>query len=66
MRKECPVCHSHDVKIKENGDINFLVCNKCGFDESKEYDVYTGEKGSKKAKARYSPYKIGGSQRTRR
>ena len=65
MQNKCPVCKSTDVKIKKEHDIDFLVCNKCKYDESVEYDVYPGEKSSGKGNGG-SPYKRGGSRRTQK
>lgn len=45
--------------------VKCIVCNNCGFDESKQYDVYPEGKTSQKEKGRYTPYKAGGFKRTK-
>ena len=42
-----------------------IVCSACGFDGRNELDLFPEEKGSQKAKGRYSPYKTGGKARTK-
>ena len=46
--------------------IKCVVCKNCGFDESKQYEVFPEGKKSQKAKAGYTPYKIGGFGRTKK
>ena len=63
--KKCPKSGSENIKIGEYIGSEVLKCNDCGFDESKELDVFPEEKVSQKAKESYSPYKAGGSKRSR-
>ena len=63
IKKNCPKCGSNKIKIINYMDIKCVVCKNCGFDESKQYDVFPDEKKSQKAKAGYTPYKTGGSKR---
>ena len=65
MQNKCPVCGSTDVKVKDEDGFEFIVCNKCKYDGSSEYDVYPGDKSSGKSKGG-SPYKRGGSRRTQK
>ena len=43
----------------------YVSMKNCGFDESKQYDVYPEGKKSQKAKGNYTPYKMGGFGRTK-
>ncbi len=45
--------------------VKCIVCGNCGYDETKQYDVYPEEKTSQKEKGRYTPYKAGGFKRTK-
>ena len=65
MRK-CPKCSSYNVEPYIYQSIEVIKCSDCGFDESSDYDLVPEEKASQKAKGRYTPYKAGGSQRTRK
>lgn len=65
MNKKCPHCDSEDIQIVEYMDIKCVVCNHCGFDERKEYDVYPEDKSNQKEKGRYNVYQTGGSRRTK-
>ena len=65
MRK-CPKCGSKDIKFYNYLNIKAIKCDNCGFDESSVYDVYPEQKTSQKAKGRYTIYKTGGKQRTRK
>ena len=62
----CPKCKSKKAKQVTYRGIKCLVCSSCGFDERNIYDESFGEKGSQKAKGRYSPYRTGGKSRTKR
>lgn len=64
--KHCPKCGSNDVKFYNYLNIKTIKCNNCGFDESSVYEVYPEQKTSQKAKGKYTIYKEGGSQRTRK
>lgn len=46
--------------------VKCVVCSNCGYDESKQYDVFPEEKKSQKAKGKYTPYKVGGFKRTKK
>ena len=63
--RRCPKCFSDDVEMVEYMGVSCLVCRACGFDETTLYEVYPGEKGGGKGKARYTPYKAGGHRRTK-
>ena len=63
IKKNCPKCASSKIKIITYMGIKCVVCKNCGFDESKRYEVFPEEKKSQKAKAKYTPYKAGGSKR---
>ena len=63
MKKICPQCRSGNVKIVNYMGIKCIVCSKCGYDESKQYEVYPEGKKSQKAKGKYTPYKVGGFER---
>ena len=63
---KCPKCSSKNVKFINYLGIKTIKCNSCGFDEGSVYEVYPEQKTSQKAKGRYTKYKIGGSQRTRK
>ncbi len=66
LMKKCPRCGSTDIRLKGFMGIETIECSNCHFDESRIYDVFPGEKPNQKVKGRYSPYKAGGSQRTRK
>ena len=66
IKKKCPKCASSKIKIIDYMGIKCVVCKNCGFDESKQYDVFPGEKKSQKAKGKYTPYKVGGFKRTKK
>lgn len=63
-KKNCPKCHSDNIKAVDYLGIKCIICRNCGFDETKQYEVYPEGKTSQKAKARHSPYKAGGPRRT--
>ncbi|NQU79536.1 hypothetical protein HQ545_07240 [Candidatus Woesearchaeota archaeon] len=54
------------AKIVDYRGTKCIVCEKCGLDERNIYEQYPENKSSQKAKARYSPYKMGGSTRTKK
>ena len=62
----CPKCSSSDIKTVKYLGIPVVKCNNCGFDESAVYEVFPEQKTSQKAKGKYTIYKKGGSQRTRK
>ncbi|MAE43289.1 hypothetical protein CMO93_05940 [Candidatus Woesearchaeota archaeon] len=66
MNKTCPKCESNNIKIVDYLGTKCIICKNCGFDESKEYEVYPEQKTSQKEKARHTPYKTGGHKRTRK
>ncbi|MFQ5474444.1 MAG: hypothetical protein ACE5DM_01280 [Candidatus Nanoarchaeia archaeon] len=53
----CPRCGSTDVKDKKYAGGQFILCNNCGYDASKEVDIVPEYDKSQKEKTRYSPYK---------
>ena len=59
-KKLCPKCNSSNTRMVGYLSIKCIKCDDCGFDESKLYDVYPGEKKSQKEKGRFTPYKAGG------
>lgn len=63
---KCPKCSSEDVEIIDYLGVKCRVCNKCGYDETSEYETFPQGRSSQKAKGRYSPYKTGGGHRTRK
>lgn len=46
--------------------VKCIKCSNCGYDGSKEYDVYPEENISQKEKGRYTVYKAGGFGRARK
>ena len=66
IKNKCPKCKSNNVKFVNYINVKCIVCSECGFDESKEYDVYPQDKKSQKEKGRYTPYKTGGFKRTKK
>lgn len=64
--KLCPECKSSNVTIIDYLGVKCIKCSNCGYDESKQYDVYPGEKASQKEKGRHNVYKAGGFKRTRK
>ncbi len=62
--KTCPKCGSNNIDIERYMDIDCLVCKHCGYNETAQYEIYPEQKGSQKAKGRYTPYKTGGGKRT--
>jgi len=63
-KKKCPECNSDNVHIIKIGKKAHIVCNDCFYDETNEFDVYPEQRETQREKARYSPYKTGGSRRT--
>ena len=61
--KKCPKCSSSKIKLVDYIGVKCIICSKCGYDETKQYDVYPEDKTSQKEKGRYTPYKAGGSKR---
>ena len=43
-KKNCPKCSSNNVKIINYLGVKCVVCNNCGFDETKQYEVFSEEK----------------------
>ena len=64
--KNCPKCKSTNIKVINYLGIKCIICKNCGYDESKQYDVFPEKKSSQREKGRYSPYKTGGFKRTRK
>ena len=63
--KKCPICKSIKIKLEVIGDLEFIKCESCGFDESQDYEVYPEEKSGQKGKSGFTPYKRGGGSRSR-
>ncbi|HIG92902.1 TPA: hypothetical protein HA242_03945 [Candidatus Woesearchaeota archaeon] len=61
----CPKCKSPGVNITYHNGIPFLHCRHCGYNELAEEDTFPEDRTSQREKGRYSPYKTGGSGRTR-
>ncbi|MBW2975932.1 hypothetical protein KY347_00640 [Candidatus Woesearchaeota archaeon] len=64
--KKCPECGSGNIKIIGYAGIKCILCGNCGYDESRQYEVYPEEKKPQKEKSRYTPYKAGGFGRGRK
>lgn len=62
-KKSCPKCYSDNIKTVDYLGIKCIICENCGFDQTRQYEVYPEQKTSQKEKARHSPYKAGGPQR---
>ncbi|MDP3990442.1 MAG: hypothetical protein Q8Q01_04525 [archaeon] len=60
----CPKCKSTDVTVLEEDDLLFIECNKCGYSDLEDIENLN-KKTSQREKAKYSPYKTGGKNRTR-
>jgi len=61
MKQYCPKCGSTEIEVYD--DLAFVKCKKCGYDELSQEP--TEIRKSQKEKGRYSPYKTGGSRRTK-
>ena len=65
--KKCPVCKSPNVEEKEGDGANYLICKDCKYNELEDWDeAYPEERNRQQGKTRHTPYKRGGSQRTRK
>ncbi|MDP1695265.1 MAG: hypothetical protein Q8L34_07055 [Candidatus Woesearchaeota archaeon] len=65
--KICPVCGSKNIELKAKSGFTYVCCKDCEYDEGEDYDAaYPGERLTQKGKTKHTPYKRGGSQRTRR
>lgn len=65
--KMCPVCGSKNITVKEIRGFHSICCKDCTFDEEHDYDAaYPEERSTQAGKTKFSPYKRGGSQRTRK
>jgi predicted nucleic-acid-binding Zn-ribbon protein len=64
MKKRCPKCGSEEIEMYD--DLAFIKCTKCGYDELGTADFPYGVKKSQKEKGRYSPFKAGGSRRSKK
>ena len=63
MKQRCPKCASLNVEVYE--DLAFIKCKKCGYDELGSEPMPYEVKKSQRDKNRYSPYKTGGSRRSK-
>jgi len=66
MQNKCPKCKSNNIKVIDYIGTKCIICKDCGFDESKQFDVFPEQKVSQKEKSRHTPYKIGGHKRTKK
>ncbi|MEK6901668.1 MAG: hypothetical protein AABX37_04955 [Nanoarchaeota archaeon] len=62
----CPKCRSSDVKVISEGELSFSHCNRCHYDELAEEIVEESHRNSQREKEKFSPYKAGGSARTKK
>ena len=58
MINKCPKCGSEDIEEMAG----FISCNKCGYDESNEFEE---GRSTQKGKTGFTPYKKGGGHRTK-
>jgi len=65
MKVKCIRC-GRDAKKVEYLRAHFIKCDFCKYDESALYDIAPEKRSSQREKTRYSPYKTGGKQRSRR
>ncbi|MBS3117076.1 hypothetical protein J4421_05770 [Candidatus Woesearchaeota archaeon] len=63
-RKYCPKCGSFDVELYD--DLEFIHCNKCGYEELDSETFPYGVRKSQREKERFNPYKKGGQGRVRK
>lgn len=56
---KCPKCGSKDIEIMGG----FIICNKCEYDESGEFEE---GRSTQKGKTGFTPYKKGGGMRTKK
>jgi len=66
MSKKCPKCKSGDIKLVDYLGIKAVKCNKCGFDETEQLEVYPEQRETQREKTRFTPYKKGGKGRVRK
>jgi len=62
---KCPVCGSKKIRPYKYNDVTCFECDNCSYDSCEEFEEVPEEKTSQKAKGRYTPYKAGGSKRTK-
>tara|TARA_Y100000310_G_scaffold336148_1_gene419963 strand:- start:9 stop:206 length:198 start_codon:yes stop_codon:yes gene_type:complete len=65
MKNQCPKCGSKEIKLVNYINIKALVCKSCQYDERNEFEPDSNQRTSQKAKGSYTPYKTGGSRRTK-
>jgi predicted nucleic-acid-binding Zn-ribbon protein len=65
MKQRCPKCGSSEVRLYE-GDLPFIMCLKCGYDELDSEPMPSDLRTNQKEKGRFSPYKSGGRGRSRK
>ena len=63
MKQRCPKCGSDDI-TKYEDDLQFIKCNKCGYDELASEPMPSDPRNKNREKTKHSPYKTGGSRRT--
>lgn len=61
----CIECSSENIKAYKYMDEDCYRCSDCGHDSCAELDDVPGERSSQRKKGKYSPYKTGGSKRTK-
>ena len=66
MTQKCPKCKSENIKLIDYLGTEIIKCNDCGFDESKQLDVFPEQRETQREKKRYTLYKSGGKGRTRK
>jgi predicted nucleic-acid-binding Zn-ribbon protein len=64
MKQRCPKCGSDNIQIYD-GDLPFIKCLKCKYDELDVEPIPSDPRTNQKSKGNFSPYKTGGSKRTR-
>tara|TARA_Y100000310_G_C20354436_1_gene655957 strand:+ start:369 stop:572 length:204 start_codon:yes stop_codon:yes gene_type:complete len=65
VKQRCPKCGSDNIKLYEE-DLPFIKCNDCEYDELATEPLPSDPRKSQREKARYSPYKSGGSRRSQK
>lgn len=60
---KCPKCKSENIEKVKISNTEGLVCNNCGYDETTDAPE---ERTSQREKTHHSPYRKGGSLRSRK
>lgn len=61
---KCEKCKSSKVRPYKYENADCYECNNCGYDSCEDVE-FPEERTSQKAKGQFSPYKTGGSKRTK-